>query len=58
MAVVLSLNGGTEVGFAQSGGMLNNGDATIIDHTTTIGFRIVPEAGDCYLILLRKQFER
>lgn len=54
IAVVLSLDGDTMVSFEHATETPGHGDTAIIDSASG-SFRISSVAGDCYLIMLRKQ---
>ena len=54
IAVVISLDGKTTVISGQDNATLDHGDAALFSRTT-IGFRILPTTGKCYLIWLSEQ---
>ncbi|MBS0531750.1 MAG: HutD family protein [Proteobacteria bacterium] len=55
IAVVLSLNGTTEIIAGENTATLEHGDAALIDRATTTDFRIVPATSNCHLIWLTAQ---
>jgi hypothetical protein len=58
VAVVVSHNGRTTITCDRDTATLDHNDAVVIDRKDNINFRILPETGQCYLILLREQRAR
>jgi environmental stress-induced protein Ves len=57
-AVVVSRNGRTTITCERNTATLDHNDAAVVDRKDDINFRILPETGKCYLILLREQHAR
>jgi uncharacterized protein len=59
IAVVISLNGETQLSTVAKTASLDHGDAAVLARTTDLSFKITaPNSGDCYLILLRERCDQ
>jgi uncharacterized protein len=55
IAIVLSLDGTTEVTSERDSATLDRDDAVVLSRATMAGFRISPATNHCYLVWLREQ---